>query len=333
MIDDRIDIVVSLEPPGDRRDEINRGLVTEAARIARFTGGQVIALTAGSPTVKAEMIEGYGATKLIEAGGRGLDLYSGEAYAWAISEILGDVPFRTLLFAHTDRGRELAPRVAALQDTAAVTDCTDIRFEDGHIFYVRQPYGGQLEQQIHFGVPAREVATIRTDSLYARKLTPPSVPLEVMKQSVSVPVDLAASRPLDTVPADYRTVDILYARRIVGVGSGGGASLGLVEELAHLIRASIGVTRPVVDDGLVPKSRMIGQTGKTVAPDLYVALGISGSPHHVAGIQDSGRILSVNLDPRAPMFGFSDTAFVGDLRPVLVKVIERIKHHRNGNRS
>jgi electron transfer flavoprotein alpha subunit len=327
------DIVVFLEPPGERRDDINRGLVTEGARIARLTGGRVIALTVGSPAVDGESIEGHGADRLIHVYGDGLAGYGGEAFARAAARVLETTSFMLVIFAHTDRGKELAPRVAALLGTAAVTDCIDIRFREGRLLHVRQPYGGQLEQEIHYGTAVRQVVTMRTDGLYKRQESRPSAPLERLAMTVAVPADIRAAGLIDTLPADYRTVDILYARRIVGLGAGAGESRELVEELAHLLGASIAATRPVVDDGLAPKTRMVGQTGRAVAPDLYMALGISGSPHHVAGIQDAGRILSVNLDPRAPISGFSDAAFVGDLRSLLPKLIKRVKRHRNGESS
>jgi electron transfer flavoprotein alpha subunit len=323
------DIVVFLEPPGDRRDDINKGLVTEGARIARLTKGMLHAVTVGKPAVETHTIEGYGAERLIEVEGEGLQSYSGESYAWAAALALHDVPFRLLLFAHSDRGKDLAARVAALLKTAAVTDCTDIRYGDGSLSYIRPTYGGQLEQEVRYGTTATEIASIRTAGLYPRK-EEFGLPLEVIRKSIDIPAGLRVPRSLDTVPPDYRTVDILYAKRILGVGAGATESLGPVEELAHLLGASLAATRPVVDDGLIEKARMVGQTGKTVAPDLYLSLGISGSPHHIAGIQDAKKVFAVNLDPRAPMFSFSDKAFAGDLRTLLPKLLARIKRHRGG---
>jgi electron transfer flavoprotein alpha subunit len=101
--------------------------------------------------------------------------------------------------------------------------------------------------------------------------------------------------------------------------------LRLATELSTLLDAPIGTTRPVVDDGLLPKARMIGQTGKTVSPDVYLALGISGSPHHVAGIQQTKKVFSINKDVRAPIFDLSDMAFNGDLDTILPKLVARIK--------
>jgi electron transfer flavoprotein alpha subunit len=333
VMDRTNDIVVFLEPPGERGDDINRGLITEGARIARLTGGTVSALTVGTPAVSRESIEGYGAEQLIEVYGDRLFEYTCETYAFAVAKALENFPLALLLFGHTDRGRELAPCVATLLGSVAITDCTDIRFMKGYLSYTRQPYGRQLEEEIHYGASVREVASIRTDGLYRRKEAGSPPVLKVTRKAVNMPTNLRSARPLDTLPPDYRTVDILFARRIVGVGSGAAESLGTVEELAGLLCASLAATRPVVDDGLIGKARMIGQTGKTVTPDLYIALGVSGSPHHVAGIKEARKVLSINLDPNAPMFAFSDTAFVGDIRLLLPKLIARIKRYRNGDSS
>jgi electron transfer flavoprotein alpha subunit len=103
----------------------------------------------------------------------------------------------------------------------------------------------------------------------------------------------------------------------------------MIEQLSHLLEGSLGTTRPVVDEGILAKDRMIGQTGKTISPEAYLALGISGSPHHVAGIQRSKTILSVNRDPRAPIFAVADAGFVCDLKNLLPKLIDRIKQYRD----
>jgi electron transfer flavoprotein alpha subunit len=137
-------------------------------------------------------------------------------------------------------------------------------------------------------------------------------------------------RRLDLAPPDPRTVDLVDARRIVGVGMGGASDelLDAVAELAALLDGSVGATRPVVDDGRLPKERLIGQTGRTVAPELYLALGISGSPHHVAGVQGADHIVAVNKDEHAPIVSFSDASFVGrleDVLPALVRQLQAIR--------
>jgi electron transfer flavoprotein alpha subunit len=138
---------------------------------------------------------------------------------------------------------------------------------------------------------------------------------------------------LDYLPADYQSVDVIDAETVVaaGMGAATGDLLPLVEELAAQLGGAIGTTRPVVDDGKIPRERMIGQTGKVVSPDLYLALGISGASHHVGGIQESGKIVAVNRDPQAPIFRSSDFGISADLKDVLPELIERIKRaKKNG---
>ena len=142
-----------------------------------------------------------------------------------------------------------------------------------------------------------------------------------------------AIRLLEHLPPDFRTVDLVHARRIVSAGLGGDGDelLASAQKLAELLQGSIGTTRPMVDEGRFPKERMVGQTGRTVAPDLYLALGLSGSPHHVAGIQGAGTIIAVNRDPRAPIFQFADTGYVADLRGVLPALVRLIEEWRDGD--
>ena len=113
------------------------------------------------------------------------------------------------------------------------------------------------------------------------------------------------------------------------MGAAGADLLGTVRELADLLEGSVGATRPMVDEGHLPKERLIGQTGRTVAPDLYVALGISGSPHHVAGVRKAERVLSINRDVRAPIFQFSDVGYVAGLEEVLPALVAKIKAWRD----
>ena len=136
---------------------------------------------------------------------------------------------------------------------------------------------------------------------------------------------------LEFLPADFKTVDVAEADTIISAGMGAATDelLPLVEELAGLIEGTIGTTRPVVDGGQISRERMIGQTGKVVSPELYLALGISGATHHIGGIQSSGKIISVNRDPQAPIFRNSDVGIAADIKDVLPKLIERIKQAKS----
>jgi len=324
------DVIVFLEPLTKGGGEINPGLLTEGARIAALLGVRLCALHCGPDKPDEEELQGYGASILYCVEGEGLLESRCEPCAAAARIALEHLPFRLLLFAHTDRGADLAPLIAFGLGTAAVTDCVDIRLARGALLYVRHVYGGQWEQVVSYRKPGREIATIKAESL-DRKKRKEGTTLQIE----AIPVDLqpGAVYPNTFPPEapDFRTVDIIDAGRIVGVGSGSRDVLPLVEELSDLLEGALGTTRVVVDDGFFPKKRMIGQTGKSVSPGLYLALGVSGSPHHVAGIQGSKEVLSVNLDPGAPIFGYSDKGFVGDLRSLLPKLIDRIRRYRDGD--
>ncbi len=323
--------MVFLEPP-DEGGQVNRGLLAEGRRVAAFLGGQLCALAVGVPFEETAFFEEYAVSMLYAVHGEGLADYSAETFSRAVIVALEEADFGVLLFAHSDRGAEVAPRIAATLNTTAVTDCVAIRLTTERPTYVRHVYGGQFEQEVSYAEGAQEVVTLNTDVLTTQGSPGEKAPgagLRVVDVPVVISPDVARTTPLRLIPPDSQTIDVLYAKRIVGVGSGCGHLLPLAEELARLLDASIGTTRPVVDDGLIPKTRMIGQTGKAVSPDFYFALGVSGSPHHAAGMQRSKKVLSINRDPRAPIFALSDVGFVGDLDAILPKLVARIKRYRD----
>ncbi len=298
-------IIVFLESSDERAETINSGLLAEAERIARLLGGSVTEII-------PEPFE-----------------RPSHALAERVKSVLTDVPFRLLLFAHTDQGRMLAPMVAFQFGTTAVIDCRDIRFSDGILHFVRSVYDGQFEQKISFqSFP--EIAALNMEALKTRESDSPGAsPLGKIR--MEIPADPPDMRIIETTPPDFRTVDLRYAKRILDIGLGCARKelLEMAQELADLLEASIGITRPMVDDGHWPKTRMIGQTGKAPAPELCVTLGVSGSPHHASGLQKSGIVLSVNSDAGAPIFDISNTGFVSDLNGVLPKLIRHIKQYRD----
>ena len=293
------DVVVALESS----ETTNRGLLAEGSRIAALLGGKLSALV---PEQSA---------------------YGSAAWVQAARKYLGKAPFRLLLFAHSNGGRELAPLIAQSLDAPAILDCFDIRFRKETLYYARYIHGGQFEQEISFINPP-EIASMNLESL-DRKDSASSAPVQVQKILLHIPESEDATKTVETIPPDFRTMDICYATRILDLGAGCDKPelLELAKELSKLLEASIGTTRLMVDSGHIPKNRMMGQTGKTASPELCLALGVSGSPHHVTGIQKSAKILAVNSDEHAPIFGVSDAGFVSDLNSLLPKLLHRIKQY------
>lgn len=303
-------------------------LAAEAARIARALGAELQVLSWRE--------DGAGS-------GGGPDA---ERIAAVLAEALKQAQPDAVILADTVLGRELAPRLACHLGCGAILGCSDVVAADEGLMFVKPVHGGWLETPCRAAPGLPVVATLDLAGVEAPQGGAPaegSGAAAVEDSSgaawtaAAETVDVPAAGELDVrrielVPPDPRSVDLVHAKRIVAVGAGsaGGGLLEAVRELAELLEGSLGATRPVVDEGRLPKERLIGQTGKTVGPGLYLALGVSGSPHHVAGVQRAGRIVSINLDVRAPIFGFSDVGYVADLEAVLPLLIAKIRAWRDG---
>jgi electron transfer flavoprotein alpha subunit len=324
------DVLVFLESFGENCEETNRWLCLEGKRISTGLGGSLVALSMGEPRGEAAMLAEAGVSTLYILKNKLFSEYCHEAYSWAIIQCIRELQPRLFLLVDSDMGRELAPSIAYHLGTAAVTDCLNIKNEGGCLSYIKAAYGGQYEREVSFPSGVIEIATFRREAL-DKGLKAERSDLKVVEKKVHIPPGIMRTKVLDRIPPDFRTSDIIHAKRIIGTGAGIADKqlIPLLEEFAELLEGSLGATRPVVDDGYLPKERMIGQTGKMVSPELYVSLGISGSPHHVAGIQDSKMIIAVNKDIRAPIFQLSDIGFIGDLRKILPKLVKCIKGWRD----
>ena len=324
------DILILLESLGENAEEINRCLALEGKRISTNLGGRLTALSIGKPLEKHSKLADAGISLLYILKNDLFSEYRQEVFSWAITECMQEVRPRLFLYPHSDMGKELAPAVAHRLGTAAVMGCVAIEIDGGRLSYIKPVYRGQFEEKIAFPPGSIEIATIRQEALdkgLRAEHNDIENNIEVVVKKASIPPEIIRTKQLERIPPDFRTTDIAHAKRIIGTGAGSADKqlIAVVEELAELLQGSLGATRPVVDDGYLPKERMIGQTGKMVAPELYVSLGISGSPHHVAGIQDAEKIISVNKDLGAPIFQLSDIGFIGDLKTIVPKLVKRIQ--------
>lgn len=323
-------IWVLLEP--DSHDEevskTSPGLLTETRKIAEKVGGTVTALIFGENERQVpDALGKYGVNQVYLFIDPIFKCFSVEPYAAVILPRLRTEKPWLLLMGQTAIGKDLAPHLASRLDTAAVTGCVkiDVPQAENPVFY-RPVYGGQLYQEIVFDTDATMLATMEVNALNDVPLKKETKLKTIFIES-SLSPDLIKTKHLEFLLADFKSVDVTEAETVVAAGMGAISDeiYPLVTELAGLVEGAIGATRPVVDEGRISRERMIGQTGKTVSPDFYLALGISGATHHTGGIQESGKIVAVNRDRQASIFQSSDTGAVADLREVLPKLIEKIK--------
>lgn len=304
--------------------------LSEANRLSHLLGCELYGICFLHPSIDEGLLERYGVAKLFTIEGEDFQEYDFQVFGSALSKALRGVGFDLVLLPHSEVGKELACWVAEAFDRSAVTDCVEIRVRGRRLTCVRRIYADQYEQEVTLPDSPPHFVTMNLGQL---DVLEPCFSSTLERVSLKLEPDAPRNtRDLETIVPDFRTVDLAFADLIVGVGAGclDGHLLGLVEEFCSLIEASFGVTRPVVDEGYFSKERMIGQTGRSVSPQLYLALGISGSPHHVAGIKDAKKVVAVNRDERAPIFGFSDLSFVCDLKEVLPILVEKIRKYKAG---
>jgi len=321
-------VLPEISEESDEFSKLTLGLLAEARYVAERVGGTVTALVLGDhPRDCSADLGRYGISRSYVFHDPLLKYPSAEAYAAALlPRIQAENPW-LFLVGDTATGRSLASRLAVLLKTGVVSNCVRIELSrpEYPVFY-RSVFGGQLYQEVVFQADNTMLVTIDTGILNA---APPARPRVNRPLTIEPRLDAESMKTshMGYLPADYQTVDVADAETIVSVGMGAATDelLPLVEELAGLIEGAIGTTRPVVDGGKIPRERMIGQTGKVVSPEYYLALGISGATHHVGGIQESGKIVAVNRDPQAPIFQSSDIGVAADLKEVLPVLIARIK--------
>jgi len=315
----------------DKDQEISRlslGLLSEAKSIAAKVDGTVTAVVLGDGEPDcAETLRQYGVASAYIFKDPLFRYFTAEAYAAALVKIIQDEKPWLFLMGHTAVGRELAPLLALPLKTGVITNYVrvDLSNPESPVF-LRPVYGGQLYQEIIYQTSQTMLVTMDTRIL---NVTPGTHGKEVKIRIIEPMLSPQAikTKHLEFLPADFRTADLEDAEVIVSAGMGAATEelLPVAEELAGLIKGALGTTRPVVDEEKIPRERMIGQTGKIVNPHFYLALGISGSEHHVRGIQDSGKIVAINRDPKAPIFRNSDVGLVADIKDVLPGLIKRIR--------
>ncbi|HEY6874621.1 MAG TPA: electron transfer flavoprotein subunit alpha/FixB family protein [Geobacteraceae bacterium] len=326
-------ILVFVDLPDGGLDETGRGLLSHGSRLAGFIDATWGAVTAVSPGNEA--LTGFGAygvpavTRLV--GGEGL-LDTPALLGLTLAQLVAAESANLLVLPHNDLGATLAPVVAAALDAALLTEVATARRGSDGVHLSRQALGNRIAETKVWDGSRPLVITVPTRSL-SQVLLPsvrPSTPALADWQPAEQP-QVAAATVITRIPPDPQTVDLTEAEVIFSAGKGcDPATFDQLKELCRLLNVSFGVTRPVFDLGWTGFERMVGQTGRTVVPRFYLALGISGSMHHVGGIKDSKRIVAVNSDPKAPIFPNSDEGYVADLREVLPLLLERARASAGG---
>ena len=326
-------------------------LVSEARKLADELGCEVTGLLLGDNVDGiAKELGGYGADKVMVCDSPLLKDYTTDAYAKVVCDMVNEYKPEVLLIGATNIGRDLGPRCAARLHTGLTADATHLDidtakyveflkesstidlskqkfdYEDRNLKMTRPAFGGHLMASIICPRFRPAMATVRPGVMKKREC---KKNVEILHPAFALEAADIKTEVVDTVKAAKKLVDLIGADFIVSVGRGiskdveGG--IKLAEELAEVLGGVVGSSRACVDAGWISADHQVGQTGKTVHPKVYVALGISGAIQHKAGMQDSECIIAVNKNDTAPIFEVADYGIVGDLFKVVPELIESIK--------
>ncbi len=310
----------------EQRDGVLNRASWEAIAAAQTTGQNVTIAVFGSVAdagAAAAELAAANVTEVIAAGHDALAGYTADGFTQAAVGLIGAVSPTHVIFAHTYQTRDYAPRVAARLDCAIATDV--IAVKEGPV-YVRQMFQGKVNADVVLEGPAPHVVTLQIGAFRA----------DGVKKGSGAPVRAIAatvdpSKIRQTAEAPFReakqAVDLSQAERIVSVGRGIKApeNIELAKQLAAAMNAEISASRPICDAGWLPMERQVGSSGQTVAPKMYLALGISGAIQHVVGMKGAKTIVAINKDPEAPIFEIADYGIAGDLFDVVPAMIEALK--------
>ncbi|AJC26545.1 MULTISPECIES: electron transfer flavoprotein subunit alpha/FixB family protein [Bacillus] len=312
---------------GEIRDGALRNVTFEAIAAGKTIsgGGNVIGVLMGKGAADAapELIQ-YGADKVFTADSPGLSQYTADGYAAVLGDLIENEKPDAVIFGHTSMGKDLSPKLAARFETGLISDSTDVSVTGDNIVFTRPIYSGKAFEQV-----------ISTDPFILATIRPNNI--QALEKDASRTGDI---EELAAPPADLRTVieevvkktadgvDLSEAKIIVAGGRGVKSKDGFepLKELAEVLGAAVGASRGACDADYCDYSLQIGQTGKVVTPDLYIACGISGAIQHLAGMSNSKVIVAINKDPEAEIFKIADYGIVGDLFEVVPLLTQEFKN-------
>ncbi|MDD6159996.1 MAG: electron transfer flavoprotein subunit alpha/FixB family protein [Oscillospiraceae bacterium] len=320
----RKDILVFLEQKEDKPVNVGLESLAPARTLAGLTGGRVLGLVIGGAAAgekAAAFCDG-----VITVEGPTFGEGCSDAYVCALEAMVNKYVPAAVLAGNTPLGRELTARLSARLGLGSVQDATALKVEDGAPVWTVPVYGGTVLNDVAADTVPMAV-TIRSGA-FSKPEAGAAAP--VTAETVEVPAGAVKARVLEAVKEISESVNLEEAKVIVtgGRGMGSKENFALVEELAQVLGGVVGATRPAIEDGWVSRAHQVGQSGKIVAPALYIACGVSGATQHVSGMSGSGYVVAINKDEDAPIFDVADVGIIGDAMQVLPVMIEEIRKRK-----
>jgi electron transfer flavoprotein alpha subunit len=310
----------------EQRDGALHKSALEAVAAAQQIGGElalpVFAAVLGSGVEPvAQTLARYKLAKIHAVEHELLQHYTPDGYTAALKQLIEQHQPKYVLFAHTYQARDFAPKLATALNRVLVSDVISYRVDGGAVVLVRQLFQGKINADVRFEGDAPYFASIQAGAFRADAVAAGSAAVE--KTTPDLKPEQIRTKPQELFRESQRAVDLSAAQIIVSVGRGikEPENIPVVQKLADALGAELAASRPICDNGWLPMERQVGSSGQTVAPKLYVAVGISGAIQHLVGMKGSKTIVAINKDPEAPIFEVADYGIVGDLFEVVPALI------------
>jgi electron transfer flavoprotein alpha subunit len=308
-----------------------------------LTAGQAIAAQTGWPLEAAVLGGGIGniagelagkkVGKIYALESPKLEPYTPDAFAQALKQFLSALQPRLVLMPHTYQVRDFAPKLATALGRVLISDCVGYKHEGGRLLFTRQMFQGKFAADVSFSGEPPWFVTFQNGAFRGDKVESGASAVPVETVQPEIPDGVVRNKPHETFKEAKQAVDLTQAEIIVAVGRGikEQKNIELAKQLADALGGEIAASRPICDAGWLPMDRQIGSSGQTVAPKLYLALGISGAIQHIVGMKGSRTIVAINKDAEAPIFEIADYAAVGNLFEIVPPLIEEVKKAKTGS--
>jgi len=327
-----VKILVITEQRQGKWNKTSFETLAAAQQIAKDTSGTVTAVVVGKGVASlADEVAAKNVSEVLLVEHDLLEAYTPDGYCVGLKQVIESAKPDLVLFPHTYQVRDFAPKLAAMLGKGMIGDCVGYRADGGKLIFVRQMFQGKTAADVTFQGAAPWFASFQAGSFRSDLVTAhPSGKAPVNATAVQLAPDQIRTKPLDLFKEAKSAVDLTQAPLIVAIGRGIKApeNIPQAEALAKALGGEIAASRPICDEGWLPMERQIGSSGQTVAPKLYLALGISGAIQHVVGMKGARTIVAINKDQNAPIFEIADYGIVADIfevMPALTEALEKAK--------
>ena len=326
-------ILVVVEQREGKLNRVSWETITAGQAVAAAAGWTLEAAVVGSGTASiAAEVAAKKVAKVYAIESAKLEPYTPDAFAAALKRFLASKQPKLVLMPHTYQVRDFVPKLATAMGRTVISDCIGFKHEGGKLAFTRQMFQGKLAADVSFTSDAPWFVTFQNGSFRGDKAEAGASVAPVETLSVEIAEGVIRNKPQEVFKEAKQAVDLTQAEVIVAVGRGikEQKNIEIAKQLADALGGDLAASRPICDSGWLPMDRQIGSSGQTVAPKLYLALGISGAIQHIVGMKGSRAIIAVNKDSEAPIFEIADYAIVGNLFDIVPPLIEEVKKAKAG---